>query len=72
MKNMPIPIIVLMILLSSSAQAFPPAPIAQSGQTTCWNTSGTSIDCAGTGQEGEQLGGVPWPSPRFIDVSCQQ
>ena len=30
-------------------QAFPP-----SGQTTCWNTAGTTILCTGTGQDGER------------------
>ncbi len=29
------------------------------GQTTCWNSSGTVIPCAGTGQDGELQKGAP-------------
>ena len=38
------------------------------GQTGCWNSSGSSIDCAGTGQDGEyQLGHLPAVSPGNLD-----
>ena len=47
-----------------------PAPqtsvaLPETGQTTCYNTTGTVITCAGTGQDGELRAGVTWPSPRF-------
>ena len=42
-----------------------PSPIPKTGQTTCYNSSGSVIDCSGTGQDGEILAGVAWPSPRF-------
>jgi len=29
------------------------------GQTTCWNSSGTVIPCAGTGHDGDTLKGAP-------------
>src|SRR5436309_15474518 len=29
------------------------------GQTTCWNSSGNVIPCAGTGEDGERRGGAP-------------
>src|SRR5207247_9186849 len=29
------------------------------GQTTCWNSSGSVISCAGTGQDGELRRGAP-------------
>jgi hypothetical protein len=45
----------------------PPAAVAKTGQTTCYNSSGNSISCAGTGQDGELQPGVAWPSPRFTD-----
>jgi len=35
---------------------------------TCWNSAGTAVPCAGTGQDGEKQKGVPLPSPRFTDV----
>jgi len=41
--------------------------VPQTGQTTCYSTAGTEIDCAGTGQDGEYKYGTPWPAPRFTD-----
>ncbi len=41
--------------------------LPETGQTTCYDTAGTAIACAGTGQDGELLKGVAWPSPRFMD-----
>jgi quinol monooxygenase YgiN len=43
------------------------ARVAQTGQKQCWDSSGTFINCLGTGQDGEIQAGVPWPAPRFID-----
>jgi hypothetical protein len=31
----------------------------KTGQTTCWNSDGVVIDCAGTGQDGELRRGEP-------------
>jgi Protein of unknown function (DUF1566) len=42
--------------------------LPQTGQTTCWNSSGAEIDCAGTGQDGDIQAGVVLPTPRFIDL----
>jgi pimeloyl-ACP methyl ester carboxylesterase len=39
--------------------------LPQTGQTKCYDTAGTEITCAGTGQDGEIRAGVPWPNPRF-------
>ncbi len=44
-----------------------PAPVEKTGQTTCYDQSGNSISCTGTGQDGEYQKGVAWPSPRFTD-----
>lgn len=44
-----------------------PAPVAKSGQTTCYDVAGTVIACVGTGQDGEKRKGVAWPNPRFTD-----
>lgn len=35
------------------------------GQKTCFDVLGRPVPCAGSGQDGELRGGVPWPSPRF-------
>ncbi|MCC6542909.1 MAG: hypothetical protein IT392_00205 [Nitrospirae bacterium] len=39
--------------------------LPETGQTTCYNSSGSVIACPGTGQDGDIQAGVPWPSPRF-------
>jgi hypothetical protein len=41
--------------------------LPKTGQTKCWDTNGTEISCAGTGQDGELQAGVAWPDPRFTD-----
>jgi len=47
------------------SHAAPPAPVPQTGQTLCYNSSGGVIPCAGTGQDGDSNTGVVWPSQRF-------
>jgi len=47
--------------------AAPPAPVAKTGQTICYDAGGTVIDCAGTGQDGAWRKGVSSPNPRFTD-----
>ena len=52
-----------------------PAQVWQTGQTTCYDDSGSSIVCTGTGQDGEYRQGTAWPSPRFSagngdEVNC--
>ncbi|KJR43503.1 protein of unknown function DUF1566 [Candidatus Magnetoovum chiemensis] len=44
--------------------------LPKTGQTTCWDTNGTEIGCAGTAQDGEMQGGVDWPSQRFSITYC--
>lgn len=44
-----------------------PAPVAQTGQTRCWDSGGVRIPCAGTGQDGDIQAGVKWPDPRFTE-----
>ncbi|MCX7771000.1 MAG: DUF1566 domain-containing protein, partial [Proteobacteria bacterium] len=41
--------------------------ILRTGQKTCYDSSGNTISCSGTGQDGLWRAGVSWPSPRFID-----
>ena len=48
-----------------------PAQVWQTSQTTCFDASGALVDCAGTGQDGEQLMGIAWPDPRFrVQADC--
>ena len=39
--------------------------LPKTGQTTCYDASGTAIACTGTGQDGDLQKGVAWPGPRF-------
>jgi len=41
--------------------------LPKTGQTKCYDASGTEIPCAGTGQDGDWQEGVAWPNPRFTD-----
>lgn len=43
------------------------ARVWQTGQTACYNTSGTLVVCAGSGQDADILAGTAWPEPRFTD-----
>jgi hypothetical protein len=45
-----------------------PAEVWRTGQTGCYNESGDSISCAGTGQDGEIRAGLLWPAQRFTDL----
>jgi hypothetical protein len=62
---------VLFLLLSVSVLHAEPAQVGKTGQTKCYNASGTEISCTGTGQDGEIRAGVAWPNPRFsISGDC--
>lgn len=37
----------------------------QTGQISCHDTEGHAVPCAGSGQDGENRAGLPWPTPRF-------
>ena len=67
MKNSILLAMYVLFFIATLAHAFPPAPIPQTGQTSCWDASGTAITCAGTGHDGELKNGVVWPNPRFTD-----
>jgi hypothetical protein len=43
--------------------------LPRTGQTICYDTSGSVIPCPLTGQDGEIQAGVAWPEPRFTDNS---
>ena len=44
-----------------------PISLPETGQTTCYDSLGSVIACAGTGQDGDLQKGVAWPTPRFTD-----
>ena len=63
--------IVILIFCFSSPYISGAATIElpQTGQTKCYDSSGTEIDCSDTGQDGDIRSGVAWPNPRFTDNS---
>lgn len=44
-----------------------PTQVPKTGQTKCYDASGTEIDCTNTGQDGDLRKGVARPNPRFTD-----
>ncbi len=59
--------IVLVATVSVHAAAI---QLPSTGQAKCYDATGVTGNetaCAGTGQDGEKLAGVAWPSPRFAD-----
>jgi len=57
---------VLFLFLTSTTFAGT-VSLPRTGQTKCYDTAGTEMPCAGTGQDGDIQAGVPWPEPRFTD-----
>ena len=49
----------------------PPVKLPQTGQTLCYDSIGTVIECIGTGQDGDIRAGTALPSPRFTDNGDQ-
>ncbi len=43
------------------------AGLPKTGQTDCWDASGTPISCTGTGQDGDYEKGLPTSGARFVD-----
>ncbi|MBI5192349.1 MAG: choice-of-anchor D domain-containing protein [Nitrospirae bacterium] len=66
---------VIFILAAACLSYAQQAQLWETGQTTCYNSSGSVITCTGTGQDGDIKAGVAWPSPRFtvgsgVEVDC--
>ena len=53
--------------VQTTAAAPGSAPVEDTGQAGCWDSSGGTVACSGTGQDGELQRGVDWPTPRFTD-----
>ena len=57
-------VLCLLIMLPLTGTA---AELSRTGQRTCFDQSGKSIDHTGSGQDGELQNGKIWPEPRFTD-----
>ena len=65
-------VICFALFMASMAHAAGTINLPQTGQTVCYDTSGTPMDiCTGTGQDGEIQAGAVWPNPRFTDKGDQ-
>lgn len=59
-------LIALLLSVPLSAQTAV-VQLPKTGQTGCWDAGGSVVACAGTGQDGNKLSGVAWPTSRFND-----
>lgn len=41
--------------------------VVKTGQTTCYDESGSTVSCSSTGQDGDKQMGIAWSNPRFTD-----
>jgi hypothetical protein len=57
----------LLLSVAPNASFAGTVALPETGQTTCYDTEGDVIPCAGTGQDGDIQAGVAWPDPRFRD-----
>jgi uncharacterized protein DUF1566/chitobiase/beta-hexosaminidase-like protein/Big-like domain-containing protein len=51
--------------------SIPAITLPRTGQYLCYDPSGATITCDGTGQDGEIQAGAVWPVPRFVDNGDQ-
>ena len=66
-----IAVLSLLLIFISSLSFAGTVNLPRTGQTKCYDSAGTEIPCAGTGQDGDIQAGVKWPSPRFtVNGDC--
>ena len=69
MKRLSILATIILFGAVSLAYAAGATYLPQTAQTSCFDTFGATIGCAGTGQDGEFQAGAGWPAPRFTGSS---
>jgi hypothetical protein len=67
MRILRIGLMVVLAVLWAGVVRADKADVPQTGQVLCYNSDGTVIPCAGTGQDGALQKGVELPTPRFTD-----
>lgn len=50
-------------------QIMEPKLVYKTDQDGCWDADGKSVNCFGSGQDGDLRRGVGWPEPRFDNHS---
>jgi hypothetical protein len=69
MRNLHLIFVLFISLLPFAAIQAAPADLPETGQVTCYDASGPTITCTGTGQDGDLKAGVTWPNPRFSAIA---
>jgi hypothetical protein len=59
--------VIMLIIPLAAMAADPPAPVAKTGQTTCYDLGGNVVSCPSNGQDSDLQKGVTSPIPRFTD-----
>lgn len=65
MRNAHLVLVSTISLLPFGFAQAAPANLPETGQVICTDAAGATVNCAGTGQDGETKAGVAWPVPRF-------
>ncbi len=62
-------VLAVAIIFSAASVYAGTVSLPKTGQTTCYDSAGATVDCAttGAGQDGDTLAGVDWPIPRFTN-----
>ena len=66
MRNLHLIFVLTTSLLPFAVVQAAPADVPETGQLTCYTAAGAVTACSTTGQDGDHLAGVAWPSPRFV------
>jgi|GEM_PF-600120 len=67
MLNKLFQLVMALLISMPSLAAAATIRLPATGQTTCFDSNGTEIACAGTGQDGDKQAGIAWPVSRFAD-----
>jgi hypothetical protein len=66
MRNLHLIFVLATSLLPFATTQAAPADLRETGQATCYDATGATITCTGTGQDGDLKAGMAWPNPRFV------
>jgi hypothetical protein len=60
-------LVLICLAMACSSAIAATIQLPRTGQTSCFDSFGNLIPCAGTGQDADKLQGIAWPIPRFVD-----
>ena len=62
-------LIYVLLLTTSVLVHAADADLAETGQVSCFDSSGNTVTCTNTGQDADHRAGIAWPNPRFAQGS---